>query len=149
MWGVEITYLSGTGMASPRSARMETQALPCSQSRTRTQPHRIHTYQHELESKSEFNQVQEHALTLAAITANTTRSRLHLGVQLESHRYVWQVHNAAHCVHVRMRVMLTRTESKADKSKRSERYARMCTNGCLLACALYIVQNNGRRSPCT
>ena len=75
LWG-EITYLSGTGMASPRSARMETQALPCSQSRTRTQTHRIHTYEHELESKSEFNHVKEHAATLAAITTNTTRSRL-------------------------------------------------------------------------
>lgn len=74
--GGEITYLSGTGMASPRSARMETQALPCSQSRTRTQTHRIHTYEHELESKSEFNHVKEHAATLAAITTNTTRSRL-------------------------------------------------------------------------
>jgi hypothetical protein len=111
-------------MASPRSARMETQALPCSQSRTRTQTHRIHTYKHELESKSEFNQVQEHAATLADHNTFTTD----LGMQLESHRYVGQVHDAAHCVHVRMRAMLTRSESKTDKSKRSESmYARMYT----------------------
>ena len=123
-----ITYLSGTGIASPRSARMETQALPCSNACQRKQRHRIHTYKHELESKSEFNQVQEHAATLAAITANTTRSRPHLRMQLESHRYVRQAHDAAHCVHVRMRAMLTRSGSKADKSIRPEsRHARMYT----------------------